>query len=368
MSTQPRPEHGTSRVTGRTLKEALENARRLYGDGVRIAETRGVERRDAKGLGRSRHIEVVVALPDAAPELERRVRPAASVADLEAEVQRIEQLVAGLATEAAAAAAPEPPRAQDPLDRALLAAGSSPAAVRHLRRLREAEGARDPQAHLRGQLRAAGGRWQDLAGVHVFLGGAGAGKSDLVLGAAAALKAAGRKVLVLSLTPRHKGDVRRLQEEAAERGYDAAVLREAAQFARSLPLLPRYDAVLVDTPCWHGQSLRDETVRRFVADNEDLHRHLVLPLDLDLGDRERLWETGRSWNCDWLALTRGDLSARPGRLLDVLLTSPFPVSLRATGPWPDELPVIADAGSLAELCARGAVASLGAAAAAGGAS
>jgi len=324
MPTQPRPEHGTSRVTGRSLKEALANARRLYGDGVRIAETRGVERRDAKGLGRSRHIEVVVALPGAAPE------PA-------------------------------------PLDRALLAAGASPAAVRHLRRLREAEGARDPRAHLRAQLRAAGGRWQDLAGVHVFLGGAGAGKSDLVLGAAAALKAAGRKTLVLLLTPRHKGDVRRLQEEAAGRGYDAAVLREAGQFARSLPLLPRYDAVLVDTPCWHGSALRDEALRRFVADHEDLHRHLVLPLDLDLGDRERLWETGRAWNCDWLALTRGDLSARPGRLLDVLLTSPFPASLRATGPWPDDLPAIADAGSLAELCVRGAGEDLAAAAAVGGA-
>lgn len=368
MPTQPRPEHGTSRVTGRTLKEALQNARRLYGDDVRISETRGVERRDAKGLGRSRHIEVVVALPNGAPEPERRVRPSATVADLEAEVQRIEQLVAGLAGEAAAAAAPEPSHVQDPLDRALLAAGASPAAVRHLRRLREAEGARDPRAHLRAQLRAAGGRWQDLAGVHVFLGGAGAGKTDLVLGSAAALKAAGRKVLVLALTPRHKGDVRRLQEEAAGRGYDAAVLREAAQFERSLPLLPRYDAVLVDTPCWQGPALRDEALRRSVADNEDLHRHLVLPLDLDLGDRERLWETGRAWNCDWLALTRGDLSARPGRLLDVLLTSPFPVSLRATGAWPEELPRIADAGSLVELCAAGGVASPEAAAAAGGAS
>ena len=80
----------------------------------------------------------------------------------------------------------------------------------------------------------------------------------------------------------------------------------------------------------------------------------MVPLDLDHGDRERLWETARTWNADWLALTRSDLALRPGRLLGLLLTAPCPVSLLGRGSWPGNHPAIPDAAALVAICTAGA--------------
>ena len=78
---------------------------------------------------------------------------------------------------------------------------------------------------------------------------------------------------MLSIAPRHRGEIKRLQEEAVAGGYDAAVVRDAAQFVRSLPHLSAYDAVLVDTPAWETPLLRDGELRACLAGREDLHRH-----------------------------------------------------------------------------------------------
>ena len=77
---------------------------------------------------------------------------------------------------------------------------------------------------------------------------AGVGKTELVLSLAERMAASDRRVLVLSIYPRHTGEVRRLQEEAGRLGYDAAVLRDGGQLMSGLELLDGYDAVLGDTP------------------------------------------------------------------------------------------------------------------------
>jgi len=141
-------------------------------------------------------------------------------------------------------------------------------------------------------------------------------------------------VLLLSFAPRHGGEIRRLQEEAAARGYDAAILRDATQLAGGLGYFEQYDAVLIDTPALESAALSDERTRRLLADHDEVHRHLLLPADADLAERERIWSAARAWNCDWLALTRLDLTARAGKLIDILLASPFPLSLVGGGAWP----------------------------------
>ena len=221
----------------------------------------------------------------------------------------------------------------------MLTVGATLPAVRHLQRLFRAEAGGDdtPGAarnHLAGLLRTSGGGWRDLAGCHLFLGGPGAGKTDLVLSVAARLKEMRRRILVLSYAPRHGGEIRRLQEEASARGYDAAILRDAAQLSGGLEYFEQYDVVLIDTPSLDGRALADDELHRLFADHEEVHRHLLLPVDADLAERERAWAVARTWNCDWLALTRLDLTARAGKLIDILLAAPLPLSLLSGGAWP----------------------------------
>ena len=53
---------------------------------------------------------------------------------------------------------------------------------------------------------------------------------------------------MLAVGPRHKGDIRQLQEESRLHGYDAAILRRGDQLTRASEHFDAYDAVLIDTP------------------------------------------------------------------------------------------------------------------------
>jgi flagellar biosynthesis GTPase FlhF len=345
MLSKRRPETAEHKVTGRNLREALDNARRLYGEQACVVDTRNVTRRDENGLGRTQLIEVSLTAPaqvaesptPATPRAEVRVDYARAIA---AEVERIEDLVETLRVDDRRRPSVDKAVVEAyPLGRELLAAGASLPAVRHLQRLYRAEVGDDgtqraAHDHLQGLVRTSGGTWSDVTGCHLFLGGPGAGKTDLVLSLAARLKDQRRRVLVLSFAPRHGGEVRRLQEEAAVRGYDAAILRDAAQLAGGLDYFAQYDAVLIDTPALESDAMTDEATVRLLAGHEDIHRHLVLPVDVDMADRERSWSVARAWNCDWLALSRLDQSTRAGKLVDILLAAPFPLSLIAGGAWP----------------------------------
>ena len=358
MRSKPTPDSDAAirTVTGRTLREALDNVRREFGDEACIVESRSL------GTG---GVEVRVCPPEAivmtaAPEpnpVETPKVEAAPVpivdpererktAAIEAEIDRIESLVETLSHLRSNETAPQTPGFEDyPLGKRLLGAGASLPAVRHLRRLYQAESGRgggvSAEAHLRGLIRTSESAWTTLSGCHVFLGDGGAGKTDLILGTAARLRSLGRRPLVLTFAPRHDGEVKRLQAEAAGHGYDAAILRDPGHLAGGLGHFAQYDAVLVDTPAMTGPAIASPDLHGLLAAQEDLHRHMVLPLDIGTDERERLWSVAREWNCDWTALTRLDRTPCPGKLVDVMLAAPMPFSLVAGGAWPGARPEIA---------------------------
>lgn len=388
---RPPSEAGTARVLAATLKEAFREARGLYGDDVRVLDSRTVVRRQERGLGEQRLVEVTVAAAGAAAAGDRAGRsaaprgpaggpaaapgadPARLAERIAAEVERIEGLVADL--EAREVTALGAGAGGHPLAAELLAGGAAPATVRRLAERHAAEvgaggAGADPAAarrraldHLAGQIATAGGDWGTMGGCHVVLGGPGAGKTDLVLSAAARLRRLGRRVLVLSLLPRHGGELRRLQEEAATHGYDAAVIQKGAQLSRLAEHIRRYEVVLVDTPALGGPlPAAFAELRAHLAADETCHRHLVVPLDADPAELERLRAAARDWSCDWLALSRLDRSERPAKLLDLLERLRLPVSLCRSGPWPGTEPELAAPARLAGLAAGGGAAVRGAAA------
>jgi flagellar biosynthesis GTPase FlhF len=348
-------------VRASSLQAALQRVKQRYGADARVVESRTVDVREDGSLGRRRLVEIVVdtagdgheaGSPPAAHGA--RARELARV--MSREVERIERLVETLDARHGRRQALASDLRDYPLARELLESGASPEAVRRLAlSYRSALAGKAPSRadavqHLRRHVAPASGGWRSFGGCHVFLGDSGAGKTDLVLGTAARLHAAGRQTLVLSLLPRHGGEVRRLQLEAAEQGYDAAIIRRPQQLVTCADRISRYDVVLVDTPCLFGPELAGAgDLQRHLSQNESFHRHCVVPLDLDLREGGGLWEAARRWNCDWLSLTRLDRCRRPGKILDLLGRVALPLSLCGRGPWPRAAAEIAAGRTLTEL-------------------
>jgi hypothetical protein len=362
---QPSADVGPEVVAAPTLGEALRRARRRYGSDVRIHGSRTVKR--PSRLGEERWIEVLVELPTGesarAEPAQRNAGIYAAAApdateEIARELARIEKLIAAITRREGGTASPRG-SAADAAAETLIAAGARPpTAARWLERWREERGdaPKSGAALLEfaaGHLVTSRAHWTSFGGCHLFLGGEGCGKTELVLATAAKLQGVGRRPLVLSLLPNHPGVVRRLQAEASRHEYDAAILRDVKQFERSLTRFDGYDAVLVDTPALLEPLLGD---RRELQDRlgqaATVHCHVVVPLDADLRDLDPLWQAARGWQCDWLAVTRTDRSALPGKVLDLAALSGLPFSLLASDPWARRRVEIASEASLQKLLSR----------------
>jgi flagellar biosynthesis GTPase FlhF len=345
-------------VTARTLKEAYKKVRQEYGSDAAILGTRTVNQRQDFGLGHDKCVEVTVQLPGTTPNvaalghrtpggaLDRIMATAAPEAeqrdirqDLLREVARIEELAASIAAEHARLARRQLPFCDNPLAETLIENGASAEAVNTiLTRFTSETGAKVQDrpaavAWLNDNLRASNCTWDDFYGCHAFLGETGSGRSDLVLTAAALLQQKGRRTLVLSLMPGNNGDIRRLQHEAAQHGFDAAVIKKEAQLAATAKHLTAYDVVLVDMPHLRHEVMSEGgSVHDWLARNSSFHRHLLVPMDKDPRDMDVLNQAARIWNCDWIAVSRTDLTRHPAKMLDLLERIPVPVSLVGSDP------------------------------------
>ncbi len=332
-------------VTAPTLKEAYRLVRAEYGANAVILGSRTVHRRDALGLGQQREIEVTVQVPGGATASPARpLTPAYGVTDsaeavdthaeIVGEVSRIEEMVAAIVADYARLAKGRLPYCDNVVAETLVENGASPEAVNTLltRFVSETGGAVQDRpavlAWLAENLRTSNCRWEDFYGCHAFLGETGSGRTEMILAAAALLCGLGRRTLVLSLMPRDNGDIRRLQLEASQNGFDAAVIKKSVQLENVQAHLGDYDVVLVDMPHLRHQEMGEGgVIHNWLAENTSFHRHLLVPLDKDPRDLDYLREGARRWHCDWIAVSRSDLTVRSAKLLDVLETMPIPLSL-----------------------------------------
>jgi flagellar biosynthesis GTPase FlhF len=349
-------------VEAPTLKEALRLVRARHGADARVIRSRTVTRRQSGGLGQQKLVEVLIetdalgrvttgSAPAVVVPPARRLELTSAIA---AEVERIEELVRQIAARQAASGAGQRWH-RNPVAEALITAGADPGVVGRLCERFQAEtGAApgDEQAmlvYLARNLPVGSGDWQDLAGMHVFLGPSGCGRTEMILKVAGQLVARGAQVLVLSLLPRHAGEVGRLQAAAARIGCDAAVIEKSRQLGAAAAHLHDYQVVLLDAPAFGSGDGADDGLRRSLIQDPAYHRHLVYPLDRDPRDSSAIITAARTWNCDWLALSRVDQTVLPGKLLDLLDRLPLPVSLIGDADWPDGNPQLASRTRLAEL-------------------
>ena len=357
-------------ISAPTLKEAHRRVKAEFGDGAIILNTRNVIHREEMGLGQKKVVEVLVQDPSTpAPagglgHRHRRPRtddtPATGTIsvteeDLLREVERIETLVTEVTNQAAtrqrSAAILENPLAET-LHHGGVSVGTLEKIFARMSGETGKSGRNRAQAisWLTDNLRASNCDWDGFYGCHAFLGKSGAGRTEMVLQAAARLRTLNRRTLVLSLFPANSGEVRYLQSEAGRHGFDAAVIRKEGQLAASESHLADYDVVLVDMPTLdHPVLAVGGELHSWLADNPGFHRHLLVAGDQDPTDVEDLVQAAKAWNCDWVAVSRLDQTRKPGKLLDFTDSVPLPLSLAGFGPKADEPVEIAASGRLIDM-------------------
>ncbi len=335
----PPVEPGTVVVTGTSLTDAYARVHEQYGAEAAILESRTAIRRQPGRLGTDTVVEVVVhpggvdAPPrhEPAPAMSER----ALFAELTVEIERLESALVSLRpAPVSPPSGSEAPATFDPLGEALVAGGATSTVVsRMLTRFTSETGCDRSDrpaalAWLEKDIPAVAGTWDDFRGWHAFIGEAGAGRTSLIMATAARLREHGLKTVLLQVLGDKPGEIRRLQIGAAEHGYDAAVIRNDHQLAKVQESLTAYDVVLLDLPELHHESMiAGGSIHRRLAASENIHRHLVVPLDADFEDLDVHAAAARTWTCDWTVLTRVDRSGRPAKILDLHERIPLPTAL-----------------------------------------
>lgn len=354
-------------VEASTLKDALRQVRQRYGADARVIRSRTLTRRKRGGLGQEKVIEVLVEPANGAGRRRRTMDSDAGgppwrelTGEIAAEVERIEGLVKQIARDHPFTTAGPDHGPTNRLAASLIENGAEPTVVHRLCERCQAEtGARPDDRtallnYLTRSLPTGRGGWEEFGGTHVFLGTTGCGRTELVLATAARLVRDKRNVLVLGLLPRHGGEVRRLQAHAAKHGYDAAVIQKPRQLAAATEHLAGYDVVLIDAPSFSSPALAsDQSLHQQIVNDPSFHRHLVFPLDRDLRDIDAVIRNARTWNCDWLALTRVDQTSRLAKILELLELLPLPLSLVGDVTGGRGEPRVAEPGFLTDLMLAG---------------
>lgn len=318
------------------LAKALEQVRLTHGPDAMVLATRTVLSKAQDGLAPVPEVEIVLA--DGEPARDGRAAPpspyaaamqrgpSAPAAELSRQLARLERVARQIEELGQAIDAPAVGAQEYPLADALRRGGAAEVTLRQLAASFQLASRGGPanlavaRRHLETFLRAT--RVPSLAkmgGEHWFLGRAGAGKTTLTLHLAAALGREGRRVGIIAVSPRHDGDVRRL-----EAALQALQIRGGSAFdARELDALRDdlrgCDVVLVDTPCCLSRRLELQAP-------STAYRHLLVPLGEDpllLRHAATALSDGMP---DALAVTQTDLFPRPARLLDLVREVGRPVA------------------------------------------
>ncbi len=333
-------------ISASTLKGAYKLVKEEFGDDAIILGSRSVTRRQALGLGHEKIIEVMVQDPavqnsnsrrSGAPSQRSPIVAQSGLStdsDMLAEVERIEELVKAITEDYEKLDPLTSITRGNPLAESLVGGGASAGTVQKLLTRFTSETGRPSNdrvaalSWLGENLRASNCEWEGFYGCHAFLGPVGSGTTDLVLATAAKLQKLGRRTLVLNVMPENRSRIKQLQIEASQCGFDAAVIQKTSQLTRSEEHLKRYDVVLVDMPnISHSTMTTGGALHGWLAGNTTFHRHMLIPTNQDPQDMDAVTTAARTWNCDWLGLTRMELTGRPAKVLDFADANPLPISL-----------------------------------------
>jgi hypothetical protein len=331
----PPVDPGTSVVTGPTLSEAFKRVRQEFGPEAVISGSRTRSRPKGNGSETEKVFEVLVETGD---PLSRGTDTNEEnlTEEIRQEVERLEKMVQEICRTGTGPTEEASTAPGNPLAEHLVENGASRNAVDRLltRFAGETGKPRNDRpgaiAWLMGYLGTGKAELAQWEGNHVFLCEHDADRLGLVTQLARRMAETDRRVLVISVLPDPDRDEPRLKNKASNAGYDAAVVRNVDQLQDMEDHLAGYDLVFLDLPGLTDPHLAEGgPIHRWLASNPKFHRHLLMPMDRDFLDLDDLREAVRSWNCDWLALTRMDGTRRAAKLLDLIDSIPLPISFMA---------------------------------------
>jgi signal recognition particle GTPase len=171
-------------------------------------------------------------------------------------------------------------------------------------------------------------RWEKLRGVHVILGSAGAGKTTLALKAASRLRAARRRVGIISLLATRPAQQAALAASAAAIPLAVETAADERELERALDRFALCDVVLIDTPCVMSDASMARRLRRLpLLQHPRTVLHYSLCLHHARAFRDRELALANAMGVDFLALSHLDLAPGPGALLSLQLHTPQRLSL-----------------------------------------
>ncbi|MCP4292330.1 MAG: hypothetical protein GY780_10925 [bacterium] len=333
-------------VTASTLKGAYKKVKAEFGDDAVILGSRTVTKRQPDGLGHEKIVEVMVQDPGGhtrKPESANQIFQALGQSvshenalqnDMETEVERIEELVRSITRDFDKLDPSSAIIRNNPLAESLVNGGADPRTITKLltRFTSETGHASNDRvaalSWLGESLKASNCDWEGFYGCHAFLGSWGTGQSEMILATASRLQELGRRTLVLNVMPENRGQIRQLQVEASQSGFDAAVIQKPRQLTKSEEHLKRYDVVLVDMPNLdHSAMVTGGVLHGWLATNATFHRHMLISSNQDPRDMNSITMAAKNWNCDWLGLTRMEQTGLPAKILDFSDINPLPISL-----------------------------------------
>ncbi|UCE02185.1 MAG: hypothetical protein JSW67_13170 [Candidatus Latescibacterota bacterium] len=194
-------------------------------------------------------------------------------------------------------------------------------------------------------------RWDELRGAHVFLGAAGSGKTTLTLKAASRLRAARRRVGIISLLATRPAQQASLAAAAAAIPLAVESAADERELERALDRFALCDVLLIDTPCVMSDASMARRLRRLpLLQHPRTVLHYCLCLHHARAFRERELALANAMGVDFLALSHLDLAPGPGALLSLQLHTPRRLSL--VNPAADAALVAFDARTVLEAFPR----------------
>ncbi len=340
----------TSTVLDISLEGAMKKVREQFGPGALILGTREIRRKKEGGLGSEKIFELTVteeASGGRGPEKEKG-RPegalratGASGREILVQIKRLESLETSIQTLEEKLSELAGKYREYPLYD-LLKAGDVSAdtigVVSDSFFKSDDGGYRDADEaarhHLERHLKVADAAdWTDVSGTHMFFGTGGCGKTSLVIKLAGRLADAGRDVAVVTVFPRHAGEVRRLEVVADTIGIRSFAAYSLMEFERLLGALDGETTVLVDTPC--VRTVQELTTDRFIkvmSRIDILTRHFVFDLNVSKRQLQVDLDLFNALACDFCVLTKLDILCGQASFLDLLAERLLPFSILNASP------------------------------------
>ncbi|MBN2071853.1 MAG: hypothetical protein JW814_10390 [Candidatus Krumholzibacteriota bacterium] len=332
----------TCTIQDRSLENAMKKAKDQFGPDVLIVNTR--ERRGKKegGLGIDRIFEVTVAAEDDAglyarsdikPKEELLSRSEAA-ARLEKQIERLEKLEISINRIEGKIRGMLEGHSTYPIFDLLSGGGVSPRTVEMIADSfsRTGKKGRDPEGsafeHLERHLRVAEERsCADMSGIHYFFGTGGSGKTSIIIKLAAKLVDLGKDVSIITLFPRHGGEVKRLEVVGKTLAIGTYPVHDLQGLRETLDSMDEETVVLVDTPCVATVSeLRTERFASFISEFDFVNRHYVFDISKRASFLRQEVEVFDRLGCDFCVLTKLDLSLEKAAFIDLIATALRPFS------------------------------------------